>query len=61
MTSAPTDTRRRTPGGVGESASRPDGVPKVRGEFAFSSDLWADGAAWAPRCAARTPTPGSSR
>ncbi|MEZ5093496.1 xanthine dehydrogenase subunit D [Nocardioides sp.] len=46
MTSAPTDTRRRTPGGVGESASRPDGVPKVRGEFAFSSDLWADGAAW---------------
>ncbi|HKH88704.1 MAG TPA: xanthine dehydrogenase subunit D, partial [Acidimicrobiales bacterium] len=28
------------------SARRPDGVPKVRGEFAFSSDLEAEGMLW---------------
>ncbi|HEX3541025.1 MAG TPA: xanthine dehydrogenase subunit D [Acidimicrobiales bacterium] len=33
-------------GGVGESASRPDGGPKVRGEFAFAGDLWAEGMLW---------------
>jgi xanthine dehydrogenase D subunit len=32
--------------GVGESVQRPDGILKVRGEFAFSSDLWADGMLW---------------
>ncbi|MYJ14310.1 MAG: xanthine dehydrogenase subunit D, partial [Acidimicrobiia bacterium] len=31
---------------VGESAPRPDGVPKVTGDFAFSSDLHADGMLW---------------
>jgi xanthine dehydrogenase D subunit len=31
------------PGGVGTSARRPDGIPKVKGEFAYSSDLWAEG------------------
>ena len=36
----------RTPGGVGESVTRPDGVPKVRGQFAYSSDLWAEGMLW---------------
>lgn len=35
-----------TPGGVGTDAPRPDGGPKVRGEFAFSGDLWADGMVW---------------
>jgi xanthine dehydrogenase D subunit len=35
-----------TPGGVGDSAVRPDGVLKVKGEFAFSSDLWADDMLW---------------
>ncbi|HEX2770872.1 MAG TPA: xanthine dehydrogenase subunit D, partial [Micromonosporaceae bacterium] len=34
------------PGGVGESPIRPDGVLKVKGEFAFSSDLWADDMLW---------------
>jgi xanthine dehydrogenase D subunit len=34
------------PGGVGESPQRPDGTLKVTGEFAFSSDLWADGMLW---------------
>jgi len=33
-------------GRVGESAIRPDGVPKVRGEFAFAGDLWAERMLW---------------
>ncbi|HEY7200713.1 MAG TPA: xanthine dehydrogenase subunit D [Candidatus Dormibacteraeota bacterium] len=33
-------------GGVGESARRPDGPSKVRGEFVYSSDLWAPGMLW---------------
>jgi xanthine dehydrogenase D subunit len=41
-----TGTRTRIRDGVGESASRPDGGLKVRGEFAFSSDLWMDGMLW---------------
>jgi len=32
-----------TPGRVGENTTRADGVPKVRGEFEYSSDLWMDG------------------
>src|SRR5215217_3156352 len=32
--------------GIGESVDRPDGTLKVRGEFAYSSDLWADGMLW---------------
>jgi xanthine dehydrogenase D subunit len=46
MTSAPTGARSRTRDGVGESVLRPDGTLKVRGEFAFSSDLWMDGMLW---------------
>ncbi|GAA3512230.1 xanthine dehydrogenase subunit D [Actinocatenispora rupis] len=33
-------------GGIGHSPQRPDGVLKVRGEFAYSSDLWADDMLW---------------
>ena len=33
-------------GGVGESLRRPDGVPKVKGEFAYASDMWADRMLW---------------
>ena len=33
-------------GGIGESVARPDGVLKVRGEFAYSSDMWADDMLW---------------
>ena len=33
-------------GRLGESAARPDGIPKVRGQFAFSSDLFAEGMLW---------------
>ena len=31
---------------LGESAPRPDGIPKVQGRFGFSSDLWADAMLW---------------
>src|SRR5215210_5811936 len=45
-----TPTRGRppvsTPGKVGEHAVRADGVPKVTGEFEYSSDLWMDGMLW---------------
>jgi len=37
------DTR---PGTLGTSALRPDGIAKVQGRFAFSSDLWAEHALW---------------
>jgi xanthine dehydrogenase D subunit len=33
-------------GGVGASPDRPDGILKVRGEFAYSSDLWTDDMLW---------------
>jgi xanthine dehydrogenase D subunit len=32
--------------GIGESALRPDGIPKVTGDFAYSSDLWMEGMLW---------------
>jgi len=41
-----TFTRTRRAPGVGESVKRPDGPPKVKGEFAFSSDLFMDGMVW---------------
>jgi xanthine dehydrogenase D subunit len=52
MTAQTTPTRsspgRTTPvsSGVGSSAGRPDGTPKVTGEFVYSSDLWLDGMIW---------------
>ncbi|GIH05439.1 carbon-monoxide dehydrogenase large subunit [Rhizocola hellebori] len=44
MTKPLTSTSRA--GGVGESPVRPDGPLKVKGEFAYSSDLWIDGMLW---------------
>ncbi len=43
-----TDTRAgtTTPGGIGDSPHRPDGIRKVMGEFAYGSDLWMDGMLW---------------
>jgi xanthine dehydrogenase D subunit len=52
MSAPPAPTRQpfapTTPvtGGVGESPRRPDGTLKVKGEFAYSSDLWAEGMLW---------------
>src|SRR3954471_7285479 len=39
-------TRETTKGGVGDSPQRPDGALKVRGEFAYSSDLWHEDMLW---------------
>ncbi|MDP9343894.1 MAG: xanthine dehydrogenase subunit D [Actinomycetota bacterium] len=38
--------RVRVRGGVGESVRRVDGVPKVKGQFDYGSDLWADDMLW---------------
>ncbi|HEY0772763.1 MAG TPA: molybdopterin cofactor-binding domain-containing protein, partial [Nocardioidaceae bacterium] len=50
LTDTVTDRRGSTStgvsGGVGENARRPDGTLKVKGEFAYSSDLWMDGMLW---------------
>ena len=43
-TGATTRTRERDV--LGTSALRPDGAAKVRGDFAFSSDLWAENMLW---------------
>ncbi len=43
---AEVDRPAATAGGIGESPARPDGTLKVTGEFAFSSDLWADRMLW---------------
>ena len=47
---APTRTVHRPPAsviaGVGESAGRPDAIPKLTGNFAYPSDLWAEGMLW---------------
>jgi len=45
VTTTTVGERTRAPG-IGESAPRPDGVPKVTGDFAFSSDLWHDRMLW---------------
>ena len=47
----------RTAGGIGQRAIRPDGIAKVRGEFAFAGDLWAEGMLWGQ--ALRSPHPAS--
>src|SRR3954453_8645015 len=41
-----TTVSTRSGGGVGDSPQRPDGALKVRGEFAYSSDLWARDMLW---------------
>jgi xanthine dehydrogenase D subunit len=43
---SPQDLDDAIAGGIGESPLRPDGALKVRGEFAYSSDLWADDMLW---------------
>jgi xanthine dehydrogenase D subunit len=46
MTAPTTTSPSRVAGGVGESPLRPDGVPKLRGEFEYASDLLSDGMLW---------------
>jgi CO/xanthine dehydrogenase Mo-binding subunit len=43
-TSSTTETR--VDGHIGQSPRRPDGIPKVTGDFAYSSDLWMDDMLW---------------
>ncbi len=45
-TRAAQELTTRVDGGVGQTARRPDATLKVKGEFAFSSDLWAEGMLW---------------
>ncbi len=40
------EQRGPAPGGIGDSATRPDGTLKVTGQFAYGSDLWADDMIW---------------
>lgn len=42
----PVPTVPATREGVGGSARRVDGIPKVKGQFQFASDLWAEGMLW---------------
>ena len=46
MTARTTKAPSRIAGGVGESPLRPDGVPKLTGEFGYASDLVADEMLW---------------
>src|SRR5829696_9413236 len=45
-TGAPAHLTGPGSGGVGDDAQRPDGVLKVRGEFAYGSDLWMEDMLW---------------
>ncbi|MFP3987763.1 xanthine dehydrogenase subunit D [Streptomyces sp. E11-3] len=42
----PQDLNESITGGIGDSPLRPDGTLKVNGEFAYSSDLWAEDMLW---------------
>lgn len=58
MTSVADRNATESRGRVGDDTLRPDGVAKVTGEFAFSSDLWDRGMLWgrtlrSPHAAAR--------
>lgn len=44
---ASTLIRAKVAGGVGESVRRTDGTPKLTGNFAYASDLYADAMLWA--------------
>jgi xanthine dehydrogenase D subunit len=41
-----TSISERVRGGVGESVRRVDGVPKVKGSFAYGADLWSEDMLW---------------
>ena len=46
MTAPVAPPAREVAGGVGSSAQRADGIPKVRGEFEYSSDMGMEGMLW---------------
>lgn len=43
---APARTRPQVTSGVGDSPLRPDGIPKLKGEFEYAQDLWVEGMLW---------------
>ena len=43
---APRGLSTQVTAGVGSSPRRPDGTPKVKGEFAYSSDMWMEDMIW---------------
>src|SRR5215813_2335124 len=45
-TGAPEGLTTPVTAGVGTSPLRPDGTPKVKGEFAYGSDMWMDDMIW---------------
>ncbi len=45
-TGAPAGTASSADGGIGANALRPDGTLKVKGEFAYASDLWMEDMIW---------------
>ena len=45
-TATTTEVGSRITGGIGSDAQRPDGTLKVTGQFAYGSDLWAEGMVW---------------
>ncbi|MQA10707.1 MAG: xanthine dehydrogenase subunit D [Pseudonocardiaceae bacterium] len=47
--------QRARPGTVGTGTIRADAIPKSRGDFAFSSDLYADGMLWGATVRSRYP------
>ncbi len=46
MTLTPVELTSAVSGGIGTSPQRPDGNLKVRGEFAYASDLWHEDMIW---------------
>ncbi|MEU4445862.1 molybdopterin cofactor-binding domain-containing protein [Actinosynnema sp. NPDC050801] len=46
MSLTPAELTSAVPGGIGSSPQRPDGNLKVRGEFAYASDLWHEDMIW---------------
>jgi CO/xanthine dehydrogenase Mo-binding subunit len=46
VTVAPTETTHHIADGIGSSPIRPDGIPKVKGEFAYSGDLTDENMLW---------------
>ncbi|MCE7000858.1 molybdopterin-dependent oxidoreductase [Saccharothrix sp. S26] len=46
MSLTPAELTSAVAGGIGSSAQRPDGNLKVRGEFAYASDLWHEDMIW---------------
>ncbi|WP_033440400.1 xanthine dehydrogenase family protein molybdopterin-binding subunit [Saccharothrix sp. NRRL B-16314] len=46
MSLTPADLTSAVAGGIGASPQRPDGNLKVRGEFAYASDLWHEDMIW---------------